>query len=1014
MESQINIAVDKILRQRFLALDGPSGSGKSSLINAGIIPALKKRGSWLIITVSPGKNPVKNLSHAISEIANRDRSQSKETENLLRDHPDKIIEFLLQVRKANENILIVIDPFEELLNSTPGRSNDAAVEEIETFSRILAKAKESNLLPLHVIIAIRNEFLDSAKHFSLLELIDESSLTLPRISYAGLKKVIRGPADLAGIKIESGLENRLLDDISENQDYLPLLQHMLNRMCKNRITRGNYEKAVLTLDDYEEAGKTGEAINLYADRVYMDLPDREKQICEKIFKSITEKNPDNLEIPVPLSVSELAFITHSTIPEIIRVVEKFRKQGFLSSSSYGSNEPEADTIVTLSHESLMRLWKRLQVWIDEEAWSVFMYKQLAEASRLYQMGKNQLLSRTDLKMALEWKEKNEPGIQWAQRHNTAFERTMQFINKSYEAHEINEFKKLEKSRRSTLLMRVITFLVILFLLALAGVVMYTSGWLPGLNSVELVQDDMNSEEISEGDHTLASNSDSDELPSAPDTSTQQDQALTEAAEALLSEAELQEETITITGEDHLSDMPEPADIAENGTLEDPMETTPADTFLAEVPENAIIVPSEEEFEPEPEVPSEPDVDEPEVNSMLRQRIVETSHSLAEASLQIHNNPDLKALLASQSYIFNDHYNESSYNPDILRGLLSAMLNLYGESYNVHTAHTESVNSVLFRPNSNIFYSASSDGQVLRWNLGQDNMTPDILIRNPVINNLLAVSDDGIWLAVATDGNGIQLFNISVTGTSPIQVSWGNNRIIAMDFHPDNEHILFAGSDNYIVKYHIRSQTSEIIAESGSEILTLAVSPDGSRVATGTRSGQVVVYNEDDGYAPETMYNDPGNDILAISYNMTGSRIATGNISGEVRIINTSNGSILATFEGHSARVADLAFCPANRLIASSSFDGSIRIWDSQNPGVSPVVINQNGSWVRSLAFNSEGSRLVTGSRQENRLRVWITNPGDMASRICERLTRNLTQSEWNQFIGEDIPYMESCPQLSNR
>jgi len=407
-------------------------------------------------------------------------------------------------------------------------------------------------------------------------------------------------------------------------------------------------------------------------------------------------------------------------------------------------------------------------------------------------------------------------------------------------------------------------------------------------------------------------------------------------------------------------------------------------------------------------------EEPMTEEELKRRMVEISQSLATRSLQVENDRDLKALLAFQSHIFNNNYNGASYNADIYASLISSIKGLYGSAYNAYKGHSESVNSVVFRPNSTIFYSASSDGQVLQWDMDDETRSPRILAQNSVVNNRLAISPNGQWLAIGTDGIGLQILSPARNLPNPYQISYGNNRVIALDFYPDSEDILFAGSDNALVKHNIRSGTNTVISKLDTEVLSLAVSPDGNMIAAGTRTGKVLILRGDASPVPQIIHNEEGNDIHTISFNRNGTRLAAGSLRGEIRILDLASGNLLATLRGHSARVVDVNFSPDNRLIASSSFDGSIHIWNAQNLNARPVVIREHGSWVRTVAFNSSGNKLVSGSRQETRLRKWTTSPGEMASMICEKLSRNMTQSEWNQYIGEDIPYKESCPQLSER
>jgi hypothetical protein len=1031
-ESQTSIAIERIKHERFLAIIGSSGSGKSSFINAGLIPGLTDnkrkdtRSEWRILNIRPGISPIDNLAATLARSIREDGSGGSETpaniSRILQDDHEGLSGIFHQIRSNNkEKILIVIDHFEDLFSLHSGGSGFVVESKAEEFINLIIAINKNENLPVHILLAIRSGFLEECHQLTQLSnLIDASNYILPPFTTEDLRQIINGPAAVWGAEIDPGLEKQLIRDIIDKSDQLPLLQHVLNRMWDYWLDQ-NIDQPI-SLKEYEAVGGIEEAISIHADGIYLGLSDVSRRTCERMFKAITRKVSDNLEIATPLRVSDIALITRSGIPEVINIADKFRQTGcpFLKTNE---EQLDAGSIIELSHESLVRLWKRLQVWVEEEAESVSTYMHLAETSRLYQMGKSKLLSERALQQALLWKEKNEPTSQWAQRHNPAFERTMQFLKISQETYEINEYRSYIRAKRASQILRAVTFTAILSVLITAGVIIYQTDVLPGIISrIEvIIQENLFDRKNSAGtdDPSRVSGPEDETLQSEEN----QTEGLSEQVDPAPSSSEI---STPLRPPTQLSEIPTldpaPSEIAsrepassETITQETaPIQAPPAGRSI--IAQNEVVrrvIPPPSPSGNQTSGQNEQTADATASLEAIKGRMVAISQSLAVRSLQVENNPDLKALLAFQSHIFNEQYNGSSYIPDIYTGLITSIQNLYGNDHNNFKAHTESVNSVVFRPNSDIFYSAASDGQVLEWDLNDTNKTPKTVIHNPVVNNMLAISGNGQWLAVATDGSGIQVMNPR-GNTGVYRINWGNDRILTLDFTPDNEHIIFAGSDNSIVKHNISTRNNEIIGKTNSEVLSLAIAPDGRSIAAGTRSGQVLLFQNNQAATPKVIHNEPGNDLLALAFNTTGSRIAAGNVKGEVKILESSTGNVLATLGGHSARVVDVEFCPANKLLASSSFDGSIQIWDVRNFNARPVVIREHGSWVRTIAFDSRGDRMASGSRQEARLRVWTTNINEMASLICEKLTRNMTQAEWNQYIGADIPYMESCPQLTNR
>ncbi len=1019
--NQIRKAIEKVIKQRFVALIGSSGSGKSSLINAGILPGLSHisdindNSGWKSITTRPGASPVDNLARSIAE----SRSKSSASDNIdiqsgkiaaiLRNNSYGLTE-ALQQEQTNETdkILLVIDQFEDLFRFKRSRNNKTNIHEFDIFIKLIIEAQKQQEVPVFIILAIRSDFLDECQAFKELNhLINDSNFILPQLTTEDMLEVMNKPAVLAGGELDLRLQQRLLNDIRDKADQLPLLQHILNRMWEHWLRQKDYEKPV-SLINYEAVGMVENALTIHADEAFEELSNSGRLVCERMFKALTEKGTENHEITIPTQISELSFITRVSAAEIIQIVERFRQHDRAFLMPDPGTELTSETMIDLAHESLMRQWSRLQGWIEEESRSVIMYQRLAEASRLYQIGKTELWSNPELEQALLWQEKNEPTFQWAQRYNTAFERTMQFLNRSKEEQYLREAEEKDTSFRKLRNTRIFAGFLVLLLLVAAFTVLYMSGQLPGTNG----QSELT---------TQVTRSDRDQTARIDDIIREVEQTVTDTPASIPPDQISEPPARIADAESGNSNIPDRAITSQQSSRPTPpqnLQPSPVTrTPQAAEPrtESRTESPGQPAVEPSQPVEADPRQEEADQGGESYTRaMISVSQTLAIRSLQLDGDSDLKALLALQSHVFNEKYNGMAFNADIYAGLFTSVRSLYGNTYNVYKGHLESVNSVVFRPNSTIFYSASSDGNILQWDLDDETRTPRVLIQNQVVINKLAISPNGQWLAAATDGQGIKVFNPARNQLTPIQLEWGNNRIIALDFYPDNDHVVFAGSDNSIVKFNVRTNSHEVIAKTDSEVLSISVSPTGRLIAAGTRSGQVILFREDATPAQQIIQNDQGNNVLTVRFNRNGSRIAAGSTNGEVRLLEVATGNLLATLRGHSARVADIGFCPNNAFIATTSFDGTVQLWNYNNLNATPVVLRDHGSWVRTVSFNSDGTRMVTGSRQESRLIVWTTNSNEMAAMICEKVSRSITRDEWSRYIGDDIPYMEPCSQLSNR
>jgi len=145
-------------------------------------------------------------------------------------------------------------------------------------------------------------------------------------------------------------------------------------------------------------------------------------------------------------------------------------------------------------------------------------------------------------------------------------------------------------------------------------------------------------------------------------------------------------------------------------------------------------------------------------------------------------------------------------------------------------------------------------------------------------------------------------------------------------------------------------------------------------------------------------------ITAIQFNHKGNWLVTGNTRGDIFVWNAATYVKMDDLEGHKSRIYDIGFNPDDNIMATSSLDGTVRLWDCKNLNNQPIELTDHESWVLSIAFSPDGRHLVTSSNQKERLLVWPVKPELMASNIKSNLSRNLTREEWETYVAKDIPY----------
>ena len=492
----------RLKRTRFLAVVGTSGSGKSSLVRAGLLPALQgglmaSAGSdWRIAILRPGSDPIGNLARALTSsgvLGSRDEKdagmQAVLAETTLRRSSLGLVELVSRARtkldqhgqpllQDYENLLVVVDQFEELFRFKQLIENENSTEDAAAFVKLLLEAVGQKAEKIYVVLTMRSDFLgDCSQFWELPEAINNGQYLIPRMTRDERREAISGPVAVGQGAISEPLVNQLLNDVGDNPDQLPILQHALMRTWDYWLDHRRNGNPI-DIPDYNAIGGMAEALSRHADEAYAELNDSQKVIAEKLFKGLTEKGTDNREIRRPMEVGEICDLTGADEAAVIAVVEVFRREGrsFLmpppTDALTGAPIPlNRESLIDISHESLIRNWERLKKWTEEEAQSSRIYKRLAETAMRHQAGEEALLIDPALQGAFDWRGKNKPNPVWARRYHPEFETAMRFLDQSVAARDVESQERERRRKREVKYTRskwVLLILGLAFTLSLAA------------------------------------------------------------------------------------------------------------------------------------------------------------------------------------------------------------------------------------------------------------------------------------------------------------------------------------------------------------------------------------------------------------------------------------------------------------------------------------------------------------------------------------------------------------------
>ncbi len=438
---------------RFVAVVGSSGSGKSSLVRAGLIPQLEagflvqERDHWQVATMKPGEAPLHNLVQALADADGK--SITDETEDAFLESLQELgarallekLEPLLLEQDAS--LLLLVDQFEELFRFALEEGTPERREQAEEFVALLLRLSSQRELPIFVCLTMRSDFLGDCDAFhGLPEAINRSQFLVPRLSRDQRREAITNPVYLAGGGIAPRLTDLLLNENINTRDDLPILQHLLMR-CWDAWRTDPEKPPQIDLRHYQQVNTIHHTLDDHADEALEELEPEQQVIAKKLFQALTTTDEANRRIRRPAHVSEICAVSKAPANEIEAVIDVFIANGrsFLNRSKGKSVD---DPLIDISHESLIRQWKNLGEWVDEEAEAAKTYRRLVETAELHSSEKPRFYREADLIQALEWREGHNRI--WAARYPGDFGAADDFLKQSQET-DRKEKDKQDQDRR---------------------------------------------------------------------------------------------------------------------------------------------------------------------------------------------------------------------------------------------------------------------------------------------------------------------------------------------------------------------------------------------------------------------------------------------------------------------------------------------------------------------------------------------------------------------------------------
>jgi len=937
-DRQIAELVDRLRSHRFVAVVGLSGSGKSSLVRAGLLPALSAGqlgppgSGWRIAVVRPSEEPVATLAAELNKDGILGPSAGRAA--LLESSSFGLIETAREGSPPGTNLMVVVDQFEDLFRLVDGGKLDP-LRAAHFINLLLTVAEEPRTdFPVYAVITLRSEYLGHcARFYGLPETMNRSQYLVPRLTPEQLREAIESPAALTEVKMEPVLVQRLLVEAATAPDELPRLQHLLMRLWEYRKRSQGGDR--ITLEEYrhDEIKELERALDLHAEAIYNGLPEEQKRIAKRIFQRLTTWGETSRDARRPTGLRELAAVSSAPPEAVMSVVEQFRAAHFLTEIPAAVG---GESMLDITHESLLRHWKRLEGWAKEEARAAEIFQSLANENR-------PLWNEVEVLEAIKWREEFRPTEPWADRYRAGRLSVARDVLKQFQK------ERLAKAR----LKRRIFAAAGMFVFALIVLTIWARWERSRAN--ELWERSL-TQQLAVESVALLPESGGAFIPAA-----------LLAIESMrrrpliANHAALRQATSLMKGQ---------VSALMHASLVHAVAFSPDGKWVAT---------------------ASADKTARVMEAATGKEVSRLTHQ--EAVFGVAFSPDGK-WLATGSYDNTARLMDAATGKEVWRithgGPVSAVAfsrdgkwvatGSWDNSARVMEAamgkqvarlvHQYPVNAVAFSPDGKRVATASNDGKARM----MDAATGEEVWRLAHGSRVLAVafSPDGKWVATGSDDNAARVIS-ALKGKEITRVTH-QGAVNAVAFSPDSGSLATGSQDKSARVIDGTTGKDGVRLDHQGPVLAIAFSPDGKRLATG--SGDNTARIMDVATGKETARLAHQGWVSAVAFSPDGKWLATGSHDRTARVMEAAMAREVASL-AHARPVTSIDFSRDGRLVATGSEDNTARVTDSTTgEEVARLTHKAPVTWV---VFSHDGKLVATGSKDKTARVMEVATGKELAS-----------------------------------
>jgi WD40 repeat protein len=973
----VRMAEAEDVSARFLAVVGPSGSGKSSVVMAGLVPALRAGGlsgsrTWFIADMMPGQEPFRELESALLSVA---ITPPDGLHDLLRRDEYGLHEAIQALLPTGEHpcLLLVIDQFEELFSLCDNE------EQRVLFLKSLWRAIVEPSSHFRLVITLRADFYDRPLMYpGFGDLMRKRTDVVLPLSLEELQRAIVEPALHVGVDLEPGLVTAIVTDLSEQPGALPLLQYALTELFERRDGR------VLRLDTYHQIGGALGALAGRADELYEGLDDTGKAAAQQMLLRLVSVGDGDDLMRRRVTRAELLSLNpdEQRMAEVIDAFGRYRLLTF-------DRDPVTRTpTIEIAHEALIRQWKRLRGWLEQHRDELLLQRRLSSAVDEWQAANHDpsfLARGSRLAQFIAWSEQTALALNATE---------IAYLQASVSARDVRQAEEEAQRQRETMLeqrsrnrMRI---LALVLLLSTVGALGLTT---VALNQSEIAQRNATTATVAQGLAFLEA-ANAQTQAAIADRNVIEARSLALAASSQLALRDGNSDLAVLLGlEANRIASPQQARLALAAVAYAPGARRQLQGHTAAVSDVAL---SPNERVAASGARNGEIILWNVTTGEIMNRLVGHTDRITGVTFSPQGDTLLSAsadgtarlwdIITGQqirSYNHNDAVLAVTFSPGgrtLVTGDNNGVVRLWDTAsatiVKQFTGHTGPINSVAYSPDSRLIASGSMDRTIRLWHVATGQEVQVFRGHSDRVTTI-AFHPNNRQIASGSSDNTIRLWNV-LTGEQERLFTGHTDTVTRVVFDPDGHSLLSTSWDESMILWNLESgQIMHRFLGHRAAVSSVVISDDGDTAVSGSDDMTVRVWELNSGSETQR-YRHYVDEVTAIAVSPDGRTAITGGENNSFVLWELSTGIAIRRFNGHSAGIVAVKFSRRGDQILSSAMDGSLILWDTATGEPIRRFIGHRDV-VSSIDFSVDGETVLTSSWDRTCI-LWRIATGEIVHR----------------------------------